>query len=256
MAAPIDESTSFFVLDSDIKSLVRWQEDPSQKLDDEFGLVLVAGWPPKQELTDPYESFLELVRQCFPPSDLLRAVYSYPPSCIHITVATLHAFTNRSKGETVRENLLRNWREVVRKASKRNEWPKLPLQVKVKSSQIGRHAGILLWEEMTGGMDSMRSCIRVEADSQRELLEAAGIDFSTLKIPNIIHSTFLRFYGIPEILEETINEKFCAIVEPQLSKLFANPLLVNEVRLINESVPYMHIPCDDDHVLEMFQLSS
>jgi hypothetical protein len=70
MANPRDGPATSFVPDEDVRALALWRQDPSKKPDDEFGLVLVAGWPPIPEMTKQYDTFLQLVRQCFEPSDL------------------------------------------------------------------------------------------------------------------------------------------------------------------------------------------
>lgn len=207
-------------------------------------------------MIEQYNTFLELVRQCFEPIDLLNsAVYIHPPCCLHVTVATLHGFTNRSKGVGVRENLLRNWSDVMAKASRREYWPTSALQLKLKSSQIGKSAGILLWEETTGGLDRMRECIRCEAHDQRAKLEAAGIDVETLTIPNIVHSSFLRFRSMPQTTGEDMQSKFRELVVPQLGNIFSRSLPVTVARFVNESIPYMHIPCDDETVLQTFNFT-
>jgi hypothetical protein len=256
MANPRDGPAASFVPDEHAQALALWRQDPSKKPDDEFGLLLVSGWPPMPEMIKQYDRFVELVRQCFEPSDLQSAVYIYPSSCLHVTVATLHAFTRRSKGVDVREHLLRNWSNVVAKASRRVDWPASALQLTLKSSQIGKSAGILLWEETTGGLDRMRECIRLEAHDQRSKLEAAGIDLETLVIPSIVHSSFLRFRSVPQTSGEDIQSKFQELVVPQLENIFSSSLPLTSARFVNTSIPYMHIPCNDETVLQTFEFSS
>jgi hypothetical protein len=106
------------------------------------------------------------------------------------------------------------------------------------------------------GLDRMRERIKLEAHDQRATLEAAGIDSDTLTIPNIVHSSFLRFGSTPQASSEDTQSKFRELVVPQLGNIFPSSLPLTSARFVNTSIPYMHIPCDDETVLQTFQFAS
>jgi hypothetical protein len=83
---------------------------------DHFGLVLIAGWPPDPAIHTPYQTFLDLVRECFDKEDLsnepsgesssspLPRVYLYPSVHIHVTVATFAPSEKRGSDKDISMN--------------------------------------------------------------------------------------------------------------------------------------------------------
>lgn len=230
----------------------------------EFGLVLVAGWPPKLDvLGSPYAALVDSVQKCFEEEDLIEtdrssspgpAVYIYPAQHLHVTVATLHAFTVGTKSDDERDTLLRHWKKIVLDASKRNEWPREKLKIQISSAQIGSKAGILLWRETTGGLEMMRKCVADETEERRAELGTAGVDAGSLSIPPIVHSTFLRFDRVPATKGEFVQAKFQDLVLSRLKETFSDEVEMNSAALVCERMPYMHIPYDEHHVLAAFPL--
>ena len=209
-----------------------------------FGLVVNAGWPPSSETIDSYNQFLSMVKMCFDPEDLTGstpAVYLYPGSCLHITVSTLYPLKPvRAHGSNIDfDEITSTWKELVLAAANRPEWPTKPLQLEMDSAQIGIKAGILLWKEMTGGLEAMRFCLTEEAQERNLQIH---------NTPGIIHSTFLRFYDQPSTKGNDIQNRFQRHVLPKLSDIFSNPIPANDAKLVCERTPYMHIPNDSDHV--------
>jgi hypothetical protein len=258
---PKDGPATNFEADPYLRMLVNnILEDTSSKGpdDDSFSLVLVVGWPPNlDEIGHPYRELKQLVQKCFDESDVNgpdAAVYFNPPECLHITVATLHSHTLDTKGSETRQKLNRHWTKVVRAAAKRSTWPKVPLQIHFESSQIGSRAGILLWKETTGGIHAMRQCIIDEVHTEREFLIHAGIDPSTLMVPNIVHSTYLRFNKVPVTPAHVVQSRYSEFVVPKLKQLFSEKRILPEARLACELVPFMHFPNDSEHVLGVFEL--
>ena len=190
--------------------------------DDDFGLVLVVGWPPNPAtLQQPYNALVKAMRSCFDEKDQEKSAYFYPLSSLHVTVATLHAFTLETQDAKRRAVLEREWRSLVVAASKRLEWPKQPLKLKVESCQIGSRAGILLWREVTGGLERMRRCIREETMARRDQLENAAISVDSLRIPGIIHSSVLRFPFPVTTDGNVVQERFQRLVLPRLDEMFS-----------------------------------
>ncbi|KAG7368813.1 hypothetical protein IV203_031556 [Nitzschia inconspicua] len=221
-----------------------------------FGLVMVAGWPPDPSIDSPYLKFLDLVRGCFDEPDLtaknslspLPAVYLYPSKFIHVTIATFAPPEKRGSTKDITDShseFQRTYLSLVQEASKLSNWPKDPIQLTVRSTQLGSKAGILLWDDTSGSIAKIRDCIRETA--ARHYLNIWGI-------PDIIHSTFLRFCQVPQTDGHTVQNRFQSKVIPQVHNVFQQPLTTNTVKLVIESTPYMHIPDDDRHVVHVWQL--
>lgn len=237
-----------------------------------FGLVLVSGWPPDREvLLEPYYRMKAAVELCFDESDVASfgtpstddgppPVYIYPATALHVTVATLHSMTQQPPGEIVpteRQGVLRKiWGDVIIEASQLKEWPEEPLQLVLESAQIGTKAGILLWKETTGGIEAMRKCIRIicEQEHVRERMKKNNISIDTLHLPNIIHSSFLRFYKVPNTPAALVQERFRETVLPRLREFFPNQVRAPTVTLVYQCTPYMHIPPDARHIVRTFTL--
>jgi hypothetical protein len=229
-----------------------------------FGLVLVAGWPKfRNDILKPYYRLKASVELCFDESDVasyerakVPPVYLYPATALHVTVATLHSINEQDPGvlvPTERQNQLKAaWTNVVRQASQLQEWPTAPLELVLDSAQIGTRAGILLWNETTGGIESMRQCIRTICNTpsiRDELHKDYNISVDdTLMLPSIIHSTFLRFYRVPETPATVVQQRFRETVQPRLREFFPSPIRVTTATLVCERIPFMHIPADDHHV--------
>jgi hypothetical protein len=87
--------------------------------------------------------------------------------------------------------LATEWKKVLLRASSSDDWPRRPLKLQLDSAQIGNRAGILLWKEHTGGIAKMRSCLRAAANEEDP---SSDLVRDHLRIPDIIHTTFLRYH--------------------------------------------------------------
>jgi len=116
-------------------------------------------------------------------------------------------------------------------------------------------AGIFRYEDLDGAMAKMRECLRgaIERAGGRA---AEGSDWSQARplpglserhpaahIPNIVHSTALRWRQEPE--EQEVARKAFAQVAKRWEPL---DIEIPSLRVVIEDVPYMHIPEDDAHV--------
>jgi len=255
---PNDGPATTFEPDPFIEELLLCQETHTSPT---FSMVLVAGWPPDESFQGPYNAFIEKVKGCFDPSDIagtteeqIPSTYLYPFPCLHITVATLHSHLLRTTYEETRRHLVDQWKKVILGASRRNQWPTKPLKVKILRAQIGGKAGILLWDELTGRLESIRQCIALEVKEREVDLTSADVDVGTISIPAIVHSTFLRFRCIPRSNGDEVQEKFQQNVLPFLEQCFPSEFEIRTIKLVCERRPYMHIPCDDEHVFAHFTL--
>lgn len=229
-----------------------------------FGIVMVAGWPMNmREIEAPFNEFVNAVQGCWDDRDLPKSgtpapapLYFYPPEALHVTAATMVRPGPISLvPPDARHNLAEAWTSAVEAATKSPSWPDRPLELVVDSSQIGKKAGIILWKETTGGMDSIRECLRTAfEESKRTVFEELGLlsrDEAVpvnLSVPSIVHSTFLRYYSEPTTPGEAVQQRFRDTVLPKLSDFFPRPIEVPVTKLVCERTPYMHIPHDRETV--------
>ena len=180
-----------------------------------------------------YQKFISAVKaECFQgKEDMLVCL---PFHALHITVASCFQATRISEitsrttrpkatgaiGESTNQNLANGsdkntdidknnsqrrldianfWKSVLLQASASPDWPKRPLELELDSARIGNRAGILLWKERTGGLFQMRSCLEDAAAAVSNPEESLSFRFSQhLKIPNIVHTTFVRYRNVED----------------------------------------------------------
>ncbi|GAX26834.1 hypothetical protein FisN_9Lh103 [Fistulifera solaris] len=257
--APRDGPAKEFHPDPWVVSLI---ENPTTAADTCFGLVVVAGWPPSREQwLSNYAQFCAAVQLCFDEADVTEsfldkttprpAVYFYPFAALHTTVATFRPFTFEGVlSEAQKDVIIRNARQIMERAIRNDRFPQKPLRLEIDSAQLGSKAGILLWKETTGGMQSIRNCIEKAFDDfMEEFPEEASSMTSTFTMPQINHSTFCRFTKVPNTNCDQVQERFRRDVVSNLSTMFPSSILVNSVSLVCERTPYMHVPNDEIHVL-------
>jgi hypothetical protein len=227
---------------------------------DEFGLVVVTGWPSDLSMAvkDSYQDFISRTKACFDKQDMAQGnVYFYPASCLHVTVATLYSVNHRLKDNAGRIELETFWRQAMDRAARMPDWPALPLVLTIDRTQIGERAGILLWNETTGGLDKMRKCIaqatRLTATERRS--DDFSIDKTTLSIPPIAHSTFLRFPNAPLTDGSVLQENY-SHVSKAIKDIFPASVELSDAKLVCEKTPYMHIPADERYVLASYPVGS
>lgn len=266
-------------------------QNEDETLGSQFGLVFVAGWPPPSTIistTDinmninesksednaeskneidfdyirkyPYQKFQNHIKECFNEGDcdsesqIPPAVYLYPPECLHITIATLHQPSLPKPSSLAERNFIKNfWNTTMEKASQHPDWPNHSMKLRISSAQIGKSAGILLWDETTGGLDAIRICLREtieQAQYSPDSFEAKLAE--NLSIPLIVHTTFLRFSSKPEADGIWIQTQFSQHVLPYLNAFFSKEVIVKNAAVVCETIPYMHIPNDSNHVLQTF----
>lgn len=279
-ARPRDGPSVSFEPDPLISYLVRPDSDRSPC----FALVLVAAWPPSaseadKHLEQQYNRFRETVSLCWDETDRPKAsgtvknkvggtgaLYLYPYEKLHITIATLISNNDYSKlqhGDSVdqssqEEKIIEVWKKILKRASDSSKWPrKAPFQLQVESAQIGSRAGILLWKDLSGSVEAVRQCIREACIDEAKTFQDANLSPTTLSVPGIIHSTFLRFYQTPVSDGSDVQDKFQSMVLPKLHNFFPPnpPREVRVMRYVCERTPYMHIPNDDDHVFASYELT-
>ena len=222
--------------------------------DEFFAIVLVAGWPPNlSQLDPPYQKLLEQVRRCCQEAnvDCGHNLYLYPPKYLHITLTTLKLLEPFDSTKQERYDTLRTaYTAMILNASKDNGWPCSPLRLEVDKIQFGSKAGIIMWKETTGGLIQIRKLVKKYA-------EEAGLPIHA--IPNIIHTTFVRYKNTvePENGGRLLQQSFQTNIVNNISEFkFPSSLSMSSVSLVCERTPYMHIPNNDHHVFERIDLST
>ena len=248
--------------------------DSNNASGEDFSSVLITMWPPPLDakvddarasttLREAYGRFMGEVSQCFDPEDLkaesdkkLPRAFIYTPECLHITVATLHRFDVPTTPKE-REDMQNIYTALFQRAAKRRNWPPKGNKMRflVDSTRIGEKAGILLWKETTGNLQKIRDCVAEEhAACYDDIVKTVGDSAKSFQIPNIIHSTFVRYANAPKTDWDEMQSKF-AEVQDKLDEIFGGCVVETDVvRLACERRPYMHIPYDDEHVFESIAL--
>ena len=176
--------------------------------------------------------------------------------------------------------------QVVESAKRRQDWPAQKIYVEIDKAQIGKKAGILLWkgctkkdqdsfylirsiikEEYDKKIIEMRNddqdtkcdisntCTKNEKQQQQQQHKMMMIQQREIQIPNIIHSTFLRFGGNPCADGKVIQKRFQTLVQDKIKTILGGGVLcIDTIRLVVEKRAYMHIPCDEEHVLSSIDL--
>jgi uncharacterized protein len=225
-----------------------------------FSLCLVAGWPPRLTNSESfqlaYERFCAAVEQCW--DDLDRSadkqnpasVYFYPYEHLHVTVATFHRPGLENVPLETQVTLRKLWSQVVEHATQDQLWPTEPFSLQIDSAQIGTRAGILLWNDDTGGLSTMRQCLRRAVSAIKTAAESQEVVqfLESLDVPSIVHSTFLRFREAPHTDGALVQQRFSETVLPSIGNFFPEQFKIPVATLVCERTPYMHIPFDDHHV--------
>jgi hypothetical protein len=151
-------------------------------------------------------------------------LYLYPVESLHITVATLRAFSPIMTSTDDIVVVIQFWKEIIQSASARSDWPKEKIVVEVENAQLGSTAGILLWREDTRCLKAMRACLQREVNFYEEFLDrliSSNVDpcgsiqhkmlresLNAFSIPDIVHTSFLRFFTHPKTDGRVVQRRF------------------------------------------------
>jgi hypothetical protein len=238
-------------------------------------------------------------------------LFLYQSQYLHVTIATMHPLmkkgTNPPSSENMTEpkqqqqqqhycDIQEYFQSLLRRASQSTLWPTRPFEFVLDRVQLGTHAGILLWKDLTGGIEQIRMALR-EAEAEELQQQQSSSSSSSLSnntptptqpsffpihsIPGIIHSTFLRFHSEPRMCPTRVHERFAQLVLPKLQLsspssfslntttsspqqrtnhknhlLFSTPIVVSNIHLVCEQTPYMQFEKSSKTVLTTITLSS
>ena len=208
---------------------------------DTFGIITCALFhQPKPALfVDFYRKLTEELYNSFT-DDEKQSVYLYPIAYLHITISTFYNFKH-SKPQFP-ERCLEYWKErfTQLKQTSKNK----PIRLSLEAIQLSKAAGFFLYKDEQHAVDDLRQSIRticVPEEGQ-----------PPLHVPNIVHTSFLRFIKKP-VDPGQFEEKFHRICKKSFEQIGEFFLEFDEVCLAFESQPYMHIECDESHILDVMK---
>ena len=132
------------------------------------GYVLSTFHPPPSSFLSAYSSLMSALSSAF--ADDLAKVHIYPPSALHVTIATLHPFTSPppSSPETLKSNL-----DTV-------DFPSLPFSLKAQTLNVGSKAVIVRFLDSSRMMSRLRTSV-------------SKASYPESHAPDIVHMTVARF---------------------------------------------------------------
>ncbi|KNC82957.1 hypothetical protein, variant [Sphaeroforma arctica JP610] len=233
-----------------------------------WGLVVVALNPFPEVAREPYEAFARQINDI----DKNNAVYVYPFSALHCTVATITAFhptVGYLSSGAVNEN---NKEEVIQKRNDLMHASRVifdrvmePLKTETKHDTykytfgkptISPNAGIMFLDESADEITLVRKRLAVEfgiAEGSTMAPELQECDYPTDNYiqPNIKHTSFLRYVGDPDAEFEA---NFKRLADKHWHDVTWTCDQAMTFTLANELVPYMHI--SDVHRLHRRQFGT
>jgi hypothetical protein len=227
---------------------------------DAWGININAASPPPETLRAPYER----LRQALLAALERAGAYVYPFDFLHVTVASPVPFTAGSiVDEREQRRLELAWLQAMRDCCvPQAGFPAEPFPLTFARVRLDRAAAIFEVEDPTGAIARCRAIVRqclqhaaltdaaavVSADgcSGGSPDAAAGGDpvpvlvaRSGFKIPNIIHSTFLRFAAPADagVSDADVEAAFAGVA----AQWAPVTVMCDRLLLVREAAPYMHL---------------
>lgn len=169
--------------------------------------------------------------------DEQKAIYLYPIDYLHITVTT---FVNFKYPKPESPQLVLNyWKDAFEQLKKTSRHRTIHLVL--ETIELSNAAGFFQYRDDNKGIEYLRQSIKEHCQPENEQTK--------LHVPNIIHTTFLRFVQ-PLADPQAFHEKFHRISHQLIEQTPLVSFDIDEVCLALESHPYMHIASDQSHVLD------
>lgn len=139
-----------------------------------------------------------------------------------------------------RAEYIEKWRKVILLASTYSEWPSRPFQIQINQPIVEAKAAFFQVTPKEPFM-AIRSCIRKAVSESKA--EQAGLRAEELFIPDIVHSTFLRFKDVPTnptAFQIEFN-RLASSWKPITAEIF-------DLNLVIEDTPFMHLKKDQPNL--------
>lgn len=216
------------------------------------GLLLVCADACSGASPRPHQEKMAALRVALIEAGMPASAYVYPQLTVHCTVATLRPFTAGPLSGGTRVAEADRWSAVLAAARAAPAWPTSPFDLRMGPPQLEGAAGIVKYEDSSGGIEAMRRCLREAIIAAGGLPAEGGADRSHAKplpasppneppahIPDIVHSTVLRWAAEP-------TEAELAAAHAAVDRVAASwePLDVPITRCsaVFEARPFMHVP--------------
>jgi len=215
------------------------------RFSDVFGLVLVLLSPPPEELISFYSAFTKVLHQIFTEAGISNDQYLlYDGDSLHCTVATFHSFMRPYPSNPERATAL--WADVAMAAAELPGWPKSnafagTLKLQLREAKVhDSGVGVLYYDDTSGIVSQMRTCLRTYCNTgnNADIMQQYGTNLAYLQVPNITHSTILRWRSAPDVSIESLQSMFDkAFAYASAYHDMSVPL--SDVKLVREIEPYM-----------------
>lgn len=208
-----------------------------------FGLVLATLHSSPSQLQVFYQRFSDSLRSALSRSGIPSSQYLlYGAESLHTTVATFRSFALPKPLDEA--HFLSSWQNIVHRASNRAEWPDgienyelIMIAARVQTNGVVT----LLYEDLQHVVGRMRNAVEKELETaqSKQALEEHDCSADEVKVPNIIHSTVLRWYETPSAtvqeLQKMVDDAF-AYARAGTGQL---SIPMKSVQLLRETQPYM-----------------
>jgi hypothetical protein len=206
-----------------------------------FGLIICALFhqPKPISFANFYHELIQQLQNNFT-DDEKQSIYLYPIAHLHITITTLYSFKHIWPESP--EKCLKYWKECFTKLKQTSKNQSIILIL--DTIRLSKAAGYFQFKDEDNRIENLRQSIREickPEDGQPEL-----------NIPNIVHTSFVRFIKKPNDPIK-FEEKFHRICKEIFDKTNEIRLEIDEVCLAYEARPYMHIDCDNFHILDIMK---
>ncbi|UJR36707.1 hypothetical protein I4U23_029424 [Adineta vaga] len=206
-----------------------------------FGLIICALFhqPKPIRFADFYHKLIQELYNNFT-DDEKQSIYLYPLAYLHITITTLYNFKHPWPESP--EKCLQYWKECFKNLKQTSKNKSICLTL--DTIQLSKAAGFFYYKDEHHAMENLRQTI------QNICIPENGQP--ALHIPNIVHTSFLRFV---KKLNDPVQfeKKFHRICKEIFEQTGEIRLEIEEICLAFESQPYMHIDCDESHVLDIMK---
>ena len=233
-----------FFVDPVIQQLTHSDIDKVQA----YGLAICALFhQPKPLLfADFYHRFISRFQAALD-VDEQRAVYFYPIDYLHISIALLINFKKSQSPSP--DDCLAYWQRCF--AAVKTEHHRKPIVLSMDAIRLSSAAAYFEFCDELGEMKRLRESI------QRLCVAEQGTGSEPIFIPNIIHISFLRFKDTVTDAAK-FEQAFHRVVQEMIAdtNLSSIHFAIDEVALVLETHPYLHNPCDDEHVLDTIHLTN
>eukprot|EP01006_Ploeotia_vitrea_P007130 TRINITY_DN16082_c0_g1_i1.p1 TRINITY_DN16082_c0_g1~~TRINITY_DN16082_c0_g1_i1.p1 ORF type:complete len:279 (+),score=31.19 TRINITY_DN16082_c0_g1_i1:58-894(+) len=212
------------------------------------GAIVAINCPPTPE--NPFKLQLDRISEEISAIEA-GVVHMYAMDAIHTTVATTlnFKFDHPNVAPEAYSMYIEHWKEDLEKTLKSEAvfGGLLPFKMTIHAPKISKAAAYFPIENPTGEVEQLRRAIKktIAKNDRLNFIQGQHIG-KEFHVPGIIHSTLLRFKKSPTDVPAWMKtfHQISATWEPVT-------VTVDKVYVAVEDRPYMHIPHDPEHFVEV-----